>query len=1331
MKKKILASLLAAALVLGLMPPVSAQATESSEETIATDIKGGTYTDETALAEESYEYTVTGSDGSEETIVVAAEAGNTGNSLINTGNGTGYQKTSASELTSGTYLIIGAHDTDAGWAVTPETDLPWNKEYENTFQNTDFIDGEYTALEWEFTTSGTNYTIKKKQGTSQYMEVTNADSANKGAVTLKNHLLDSRIHKMQITAGHYPNSVYIWDTDASGGLNRRGEEYVGTWNDSDSGSSFYLYKKVDAQASGWKLDLSGLKALHDQSGHYTESNYTQDTWNAMQVAKNEANAIVSKENTIYSTESEGNTELAKANIAYNTLWNAISGLTPNVNKNEDGTVADTQVAVPSILWQRTLEYNYNSNELGGLVNNVSHIDPNDSTWSKIQWNWSQVAGLTTDPRMTIWDYNTENQYSDKSPVNNVVAATWAKGTNDWTKSTVRKFSGEFIWPEGYDLDDTAKLVSVNDENYQNIYNEINNDAELQERYGDATVMPINDDMYVLIYKDGDTITADNYMDHMVYWTGTSGKGKWSSSNNRTDDWERSIPPTYKDKNALPAYYGVMPNKQDVNYQDGFIYNGTGITQMSHTDNWYTMADTSAIMSTLSTLYSKESLDGQKMHIDIYCFNNSADGGMDQLELKMVKKKATSTTVKVQYYLNSVDTNNFLGETQETDVADRTEMTLKPGTNVNELNHMRAKAITAAGGNVTVSDGVQQNPIPYIVQVGKNNVINVVYTTETKKSTSYTYDFGVKNVYQHQLQEESATGVTLKNAPVGMSVDSVEKGSCQITYTPDNALRKTASAILNVTYTANGETFTYQETVYVVPASNVLYEENFFMSDKSSGWNQTGTIDGISVADNETTVYGYSDAYKASKGESGTYSATVYPSGSTEGPVSTGSLKTTFSGTGVDLIGTCGPNTGTLAVRINDESGNFVKAYIVDTAFEDANYETIYQVPFLHCQGLANATYQMEIRGSYIDYGASKPASTMSLNEEAGGVSGDAVSQIYDLLYDMGLTDADIDQVEFVSVEDNASIAAYAAEEGSEEAAEPKAAPDSMTLEIDGFRVYGTTDNNAYAETEKNLVYDNVLDCINGDNLVAYIEGKENDTYEVTAYEAAGGPQYEVYLSKQNTALGLKAGGSKVVQVSLRSVTGDKIQVQINGKYPVEISSPTEMYYEVPAREDGLVSVQMLSEKGLLAIGNVKHDGTMTAVTEADYPALFAMLAGDAQTPEEPEDDAFVPERFDVSMSVENRRKKKEVTITVKASKDVDYITVNGKKVKEKKRGIFGIFDYIFDKIMGKEESNNVRKFVFEKKYSAKEFEGVTHEIIAYDKDGLASVPMIAEEVTGK
>lgn len=56
MKKKILASLLAAALVLGLMPPVSAQATESSEETIETGITGGTYTDETALAEESYEF---------------------------------------------------------------------------------------------------------------------------------------------------------------------------------------------------------------------------------------------------------------------------------------------------------------------------------------------------------------------------------------------------------------------------------------------------------------------------------------------------------------------------------------------------------------------------------------------------------------------------------------------------------------------------------------------------------------------------------------------------------------------------------------------------------------------------------------------------------------------------------------------------------------------------------------------------------------------------------------------------------------------------------------------------------------------------------------------------------------------------------------------------------------------------------------------------------------------------------------------------------------------------------------------------------------------------
>lgn len=90
--------------------------------------------------------------------------------------------------------------------------------------------------------------------------------------------------------------------------------------------------------------------------------------------------------------------------------------------------------------------------------------------------------------------------------------------------TARRFSGSFVWPEGYTLSDSIELVSKNDSYYQEIYDAINNDENLKAAFGGKKVVAINDDMFVFVYKDGEQLTENNYSDYLAFFAGTAGKG---------------------------------------------------------------------------------------------------------------------------------------------------------------------------------------------------------------------------------------------------------------------------------------------------------------------------------------------------------------------------------------------------------------------------------------------------------------------------------------------------------------------------------------------------------------------------------------------------------------------------------------------------------------------------------------------------------------------------------------------------------------------------------------------------------------------------------------
>ena len=90
-----------------------------------------------------------------------------------------------------------------------------------------------------------------------------------------------------------------------------------------------------------------------------------------------------------------------------------------------------------------------------------------------------------------------------------------------------------------------------------------------------------------------------------------------------------------------------------------------------------------------------------------------------------------------------------------------------------------------------------------------------------------------------------------------------------------------------------------------------------------------------------------------------------------------------------------------------------------------------------------------------------------------------------------------------------------------------------------------------------------------------------------------------------------------------------------------------------------------------------------------------------EVPEVPEDEVFKPAKFSAKTSVMSFFGRKIVTLTVTASSDVDYITVNGQKVTS--RSFFW---------------GSSKTFVLTNVYAS--HAAVNLEIVAYNSDGVAS-----------
>lgn len=588
-------------------------------------------------------------------------------------------------------------------------------------------------------------------------------------------------------------------------------------------------------------------------------------------------------------------------------------------------------------------------------------------------------------------------------------------------------------------------------------------------------------------------------------------------------------------------------------------------------------------------------------------------------------------------------------------------------------------------------------------------ITLYYTFDN--SVAFVADFGLpltitpKDV-NSDLTAENITGAAVSGGS-GLTVDTRDPKA--IVVTPNKDVASKTSTSFTLTYTGTGDSVTY--LVYILPASNVLYEENFLTQSNESGrtgWTEYpfDTAQQQTQKLKEQQTFGYDIAYANVTSAQGYWTADSLMTKAD----STKSLTTDFYGNAIDVIGSCGPKTGIVMVSIkNATTGKPVKSVVIETTYTAG---TIDQVPLAHIElGEGNANYTAIIRGYAPINAAQQQSGSLMLAADYYGGSYDALAAD---LAEMGLSLSD---VEFIrasgAAAKTASTRRAAQSYALETVAEGRNSDNTVT--IDGFRVYRSADNEAYAGiiNEYQVTYRNILKVMERQVITAYVDNGTVTNCNVSEYEKRGGPQNEIYL-QNNQVIAFKlldsnggAAANREIQISLSAVSGE---TQYNSTK--KISSTMEMYYTLKTNDKGIVTI-MNTGDNLLAIGNVKVPAGCTTVDPGKFDTQELVrsinLALNA-APETP-DTAFDPA---ISAKVTTTRfiRSKVVTLTVSASSDVAVLKVNGVELRPTnswlvKMGWSDTYTYILTEKVQKSEIK-------------------TYEIVGYRADGAASETFVVK-----
>lgn len=485
-----------------------------------------------------------------------------------------------------------------------------------------------------------------------------------------------------------------------------------------------------------------------------------------------------------------------------------------------------------------------------------------------------------------------------------------------------------------------------------------------------------------------------------------------------------------------------------------------------------------------------------------------------------------------------------------------------------------------------------------------------------------------------------------NLKYGTVVVKADRYNTTLTYTrtADKTIDGAETIVLDVQYTMGSNKVTLEKTLTIIPASNVYYEDSLATFTDGSGaasgadWKLvdnkgaettegTAPTQALQELGKHSNVYGHDGAYDNSSmlsmGTAHKVTVTANMANTDTWKAQSGSAwptaQFTFKGTGFDIISLTNNKSGAIFVDVykaGEEKPTY--SYIVDNYY-GYNYNKDTGKWEVVNSGTENALYQIPVmKVTGLDYG------------EYNAV----VTVFYDGLFN-------------------------------------HTGDTQYSFWLDAIRIYDPmgVDRTEYKDDHEGYpqyikLRDTLVDGTakpDGTDKTVFIDG--GSTADIMTTYANYGPNNEVYLMKGQAITFKIPQNANVdsIQIGAKAPDGKSAQMVVNTDNPVEISTATEMYYQI-ANAGGQFTITNTGD-GILSLTNLKITysakdsvslGALDTQEQENAVSLVrALFTAPAAT--------FSPETFEADWGRAVRAGKR-ATLTVKTSADVESITVDGQSI---------------------------------------------------------------------
>ena len=557
--------------------------------------------------------------------------------------------------------------------------------------------------------------------------------------------------------------------------------------------------------------------------------------------------------------------------------------------------------------------------------------------------------------------------------------------------------------------------------------------------------------------------------------------------------------------------------------------------------------------------------------------------------------------------------------------------------------------TIPGINGIYASGLYQYARADISEDGKT--LRLYYNLNQAEGKTFVVDFGLPvQIPFSDFRITNPSGIKVsfdeKNPNVTKRQGNYGNGEIDmvnriVTYT----LTKTLDAKVAVPiYVTDAQGKKLVQNVYIIPASNVYYEDSLATFTDGSGaaqnavWSTVGNDDKVPTEQTDvyqaleelgkhSNVYGHDGAYNSSSMLSmGTaHKVTVtaamleaYNGGNT-GNFAWPTAQFTFTGTGFDIISLTNNKSGAIFVDVyagSKAEGTAEKKYVVNNyygyTYEKGKWivkqnasDTLYQIPVMKITDLAYGEHTVVIKVAYSEYFDTAEAKEYSFWLDAVRIY-DPMGKDYDY----------------------------------------------------------TADNEGYPQYIK--LRDELAKTAETNKGVVFIDGAANASI---ADYANFGPNNEVYLMKGQAISFKVPENDKIasIQIGAKAPNG-KTTMTVTGTNDKALatealSTATEMYYQIANAGEQFTITN--TGDGILSLTNLKitfndknhKEVTLEEMTAKEQANAVAMVQALFTAPVA----TFSPETFQADWGRAVRAGKR-ATLTVKTSADVESITVDGQSI---------------------------------------------------------------------